>query len=296
MEAFIARMQKFDPYRISLAPVLGLLAGFLVNRAHDGATGWSLLAEMALGSVFVTFGATVLVNISKLIAERDREGMLIARQRALAAQSRRQSLIEAEAERYRIERFFREQIISSAQRTEQLEQSLLEQRAEANALRFAMQNMNRTEAHSDLSSIASRLARLEQASASAEDAYAKVVALEEAQSEMRRQQVALDQRATKEAEELKSSLIQLAITESQRTRNIEAPDNDQSGRIIELESRIHRLAREIEALSQRQPVAQNAGQASLVPSGGTGEKARIGFLQAMLDANKTLRKKINEAA
>jgi hypothetical protein len=75
-----------------------------------------------------------------------------------------------------------------------------------------------------------------------------------------------------------------------------APENDQSGRIIELETRIHRLAREIEALSKRQTGVVETGTASLVAAGGTQEKARIGFLQAMLDANKTLRKQIKDAA
>ena len=56
MDAIISRLQKFDPHRLSLAPVLGLLAGFLANRAHDGPLGWAMLGEMALGAVFVTFG------------------------------------------------------------------------------------------------------------------------------------------------------------------------------------------------------------------------------------------------
>lgn len=296
MDAFIARLQKFDPHRLSIAPILGLLAGFLANRAHDGATGWAMLGEMALGAVFVTFAATVLVNISKLIAERDREAMLAARQQAAQVKSRRLALVEAEAERYRVERFFREQIVSAAQRAERLEHALLEQRAEAGALRRALVSIQGRGSSSEIGSIAARLEKLENSNRSAEAAYARVIALEEAQEEMRRSQVALDRRASQEAEELKSSLLQLAITESQRMRNMDAPENDQSGRIIELESRIHRLAREIEALSKRQPAIEAAGQASLVAQGGTQNKARMGFLQAMLDANKTLRKQINEAA
>ncbi|MCA8912541.1 MAG: hypothetical protein KDB82_12615 [Planctomycetes bacterium] len=296
MDAIISRLHKFDPHRLSLAPVLGLLAGFLANRAHDGPLGWAMLGEMVLGAVFVTFGATVLVNLAKLISERDRAAVLLARQRAVQAQSRRQSLIEAEAERYRIERFFREQIITATQRTERLERALLEQRAEANALRHALSGMKTSGASNEIGALAARLENLEKSNAAAEDAYARVIALEEAQSEMQRQQVELDRRAASEAEELKASLLQLAISESQRMRNMEAPENDQSGRIIELESRIHRLAREIEALSKRQPMVASAGQESLVKAGGTQDKARMGFLQAMLDANKTLRKKIKDAA
>jgi len=79
-------------------------------------------------------------------------------------------------------------------------------------------------------------------------------------------------------------------------RNMQGPENDQSGRIIELETRIHRLAREIEALSRRNAPVAEAGVASLVAADGTKDKARIGFLQAMLDANKTLRRQIREAA
>ncbi|MCB9894334.1 MAG: hypothetical protein H6839_07790 [Planctomycetes bacterium] len=292
MESFVTRMQKLDAHRLALAPLLGLLAGFLVNRAHDGSTGWALFAEMGCGAIMVSFGAAVLSNISRLMEERDQEAALVAAAEQQAVLQRRQALVEAEAERYRIERFFREQIVSVAQRAERLEQDLTAQRAEANVLR-RMVAVPR-EAHHDLGALAARLEKLETANRLAEEARQKIAALETAQQQMQMQQVALDRRASAEAEELKASLLQLAITESQRMRNMAAPENDQSGRIIELESRIHRLAREIEALSSRQPAQQAASTGNT--TSGAPDKARIGFLQAMLDANKTLRKQIKEAA
>jgi hypothetical protein len=294
MEDLIWRIRRLDPHRLALAPLLGLLAGFLLNRAHDGSTGWALAAEMGLGALFVTFGATLLVNVRKLIAERDAQAALAAKQADQAAMARHSALVEAEAERYRIERYFREQVLSAALRAERLENELLEQRGEANALRRAMTELRRPQA--DFGSLAARLEKLEHAGRVAEEARRKVAALEEAQEQMRLQQVALDRKAASEAEELKASLLQLAISESQRMRNMNAPENDQSGRIVELETRIHRLAREIEALSKRSVPVAETGAASLVQPGGTQEKARIGFLQAMLDANKTLRRQIKEAA
>ena len=294
MEDVLARINRLDPHRMMFAPLLGLLAGFLINRAHDGALGWALLGEMAAGAVFLTFAASVLANISKLIAERDREAALAQTAMQAQQQSRRLALVEAEAERYRIERSFREQVITVAQRAERLESDLLEQRAEANALRRMLSAAQPREVHHDLGGLAQRLEALESANRLAYEARQKIAALESAQETMRLQQVALGQKTSVEAEELKASLLQLAISESQRMRNMAAPENDQSGRIIELESRIHRLAREIEALSARQPVKQGGTIGSNTSAEPT--KARIGFLQAMLDANKTLRKQIKEAA
>lgn len=294
MENFAQRLQRLDPHRFALAPLLGLLAGFLVNRAHAGNTGWALLAEMLLGALVVSFGAAVLANVRRLMEDRDAQAVEAQQLGLQQAQARRNALIEAEAERYRIERAFREQVLSAARRTERLEVELEQQRGEANALRRAMAGWQRQPA--ELGSLAARLEKLETATRFAEEARAKVVALELAQEQMRLQQVAFDRKSATEAEELKASLLQLAISESQRMRNMNAPENDQSGRIIELESRIHRLAREIEALSKRGAAVAETGVASLVQPGGTQEKARIGFLQAMLDANKTLRKQIKDAA
>ncbi|MCA8914555.1 MAG: hypothetical protein KDB90_04015 [Planctomycetes bacterium] len=294
MESFVARMQKLDAHRLALAPLLGLLAGFLVNRAHDGSAGWALLAEMGAGAIMVSFGAAVMSNVSRLMEDRDQEAALLATAEQQAVLERKRAMVEAEAERYRIERFFREQIISVAQRAERLEHDLTAQRAEADVLRRMVANAAPRQAHHDIGALASRLEKLETANRLADEAREKIAALETAQEQMLRQQVALDRRASAEAEELKASLLQLAITESQRLRNMAAPENDQSGRIIELESRIHRLAREIEAISSRQPAQQAIGTAS--SANAAPEKARIGFLQAMLDANKTLRKQIKEAA
>lgn len=293
MDAFIARVQKFDPNRMVLAPFFGLLAGFLANRAHDGALGWALAGEMLLGAALVSFGAAVLVNLRKLIEERDAEANALAREQIIAADAQRKALIETEAERYHLERFFREQVMAAAQRSEWLEHQLMEQRSEANALRKAM-GMMKGKAHDG--SIIARLERLEQSNRFAEEAREKIVALEVAYENLRAESSDMSRQAVAEVEEVKASLLQLAITESQRMRNMAAPDNDQSGRIIELESRIHKLAREIEAISKRQTIVPEQGIASDVAPGGTQDKARLGFLTAMLDANKTLRKRIKEAA
>jgi hypothetical protein len=294
METLTQRLRRLDAHHYVVAPVLGLLAGFLVNRAHDGNTGWALFAEMLLGALVVSFAAAVFANVRKLIEERDAQATVARREELQQAQARRSALIEAEAERYRIERAFREQVLNAAQRTERLEVELHQQRGEANALRRAMASWQRTPA--EIGTLAARLEKLESASRITEEARAKVTALEQAQEQMRMQQVAFDRKSASEAEELKASLLQLAISESQRMRNMNAPENDQSGRIIELETRIHRLAREIEALSKRSAPVAEAGVGSLVQPGGTQNKARIGFLQAMLDANKTLRNQIKDAA
>ena len=294
MDAFIQRVQKFDPHRLTLAPFFGLLAGFLANRAHGGSTGWGLLAEMLLGAALVTFGAGVLVNLRRLIEERDNEANLLALEQQMHADARKQALIENEAERYQLERFFREQVMAAAQRTEWLEHQLLDQRAEANALRKALGMMQGRSA--DNGSIITRLERLERSTRVAEEAREKIVALEVAYENLRAEHTDMSRQAVAEVEEVKASLLQLAITESQRMRNMNAPDNDQSGRIIELESRIHKLAREIEAISKRQTVVADPGVASDVAQGGTKDNARLGFLTAMLDANKTLRKRIKDAA
>jgi hypothetical protein len=300
METLLTRLRAFDRHRLALAPFLGLLAGFLANRAHDGAGGWTLFGEMLLGAILVSFGAGVLVNIKALIEEREIEASREAQARKQAAEARHLALVEAEAKRYRAERFFREQILVANRRSERLELELLEQRTEARTLRDTLHRLEHQAKHAgsgpELAALQSRLADLENASRFAEEARSKILALESAQEELRRDQVAISQRASTEAEEVKTSLLQMAITESQRMRNMDAPDNEQSGRIIELEARIRRLAREIETLSRRQGVIQPDGKESLVKPGGTQDKARIGFLQAMLDANKTLRKRVNEAA
>ena len=101
MESFVARMQKLDAHRLALAPLLGLLAGFLVNRAHDGSAGWALLAEMGAGAIMVSFGAAVMSNVSRLMEDRDQEAALLATAEQQAVLERKRAMVEAEAERYR---------------------------------------------------------------------------------------------------------------------------------------------------------------------------------------------------
>lgn len=253
MDAFITQMAKFDPHRLTLAPLFGLLAGFLANRALGGETGWMLAAQMVAGAALVTLGACVASNVSKLLEEQEREQQLAAVQADQAVQVQHIGLVQAEAERYRLERYFREQVLAANRRAEAYERKLLQ-----------------TETRGLPVDIAARLA-----------------AIEAAQQQMRVEHVEISRKAAMEAEQVKASLLQLAITESQRQRNVAAPENDQSGRIIELEARIHRLARELESLSSRQVAAAGQGP-SHAPQAGP-DKARMGFLQAMLDANKTLR-------
>lgn len=294
MQAFLQRLHNFDRYRLSLAPLLGLLAGFLANRAHGGSTGWALLGEMVLGALMLTFGATVLTNLSLLVRERDLEAELALKERRREMRARRETLVEAEARRYQAGRYVHEQLVTANRRAERLEAELRKQRQQARALHEAISNVEDRAGGGELNRLHERLRRLESESEFAREARERIQSLEEAQEELRHDKVAVSQ---SEAEELKASLLQLAITESQRARNIDAPDNHQSGRIIELEQRIQRLAREIETLSNRRPVAVGEkGEASLVEPGGTRDKARIGFLQAMLDANKTLRKGVDKAA
>lgn len=297
METLIARFRAFDRHRLAIAPFLGLLAGFLVNRAHDGAAGWPLFGEMLLGALLVTFGAGVLVNFKALIEEREFEQQRDAARRNQAAAARHAAMVEVEARRYKAERFFREQILVANRRSERLERELIEQRSEARTLRQSLAGLEqRAGDGGEMVALKARLAGLENASRFAEEAREKLMALEASQEQMRREQVEITRKTSAEAEEVKASLLQMAITESQRMRNMDAPDNDQSGRIIELEARIRRLAREIETLSKRSPVVAEEGKPSLVKEGGTRDQSRIGFLQAMLDANKTLRKRISEAA
>ncbi len=252
-----------DAHRLLVAPFLGLLAGFLVNRARNGDLGYALMWEMVFGALVVTVGGVMLARLALILearAEASRVRLAAAQQQA---ESHRLALIEAETERYHAERLLHEQTVF---------------------------------ARNELVAATERIARLEADQRAAREAGERLAALEAAQESLRVDSVHLSQRAAQEAEELKASLRQLAITDSQRERNMAAPDNEQSGRIIELEARIRRLAREIERLSTRHEPAAEQGQASLVQPGGTSDKARIGFLKAMLDANKTLREQIREAA
>jgi len=239
-----------DAHKLLVAPFLGLLAGFLVNRARGGEMGYALLAEMLLGGMAVTLGGVAIARLNLWL-----EG------RAALARERLQLLAVSEAQQHEASRSMHQQAMLA--------------RAE---LQGAMQ----------------RIARLEAEQHLATEAASRLAVMESAQEALRQESVELNRRAIQEAEEVKASL-RLAISDSTRERNLAAPQGDQSGRIIELEARIRRLAREIERLSERQPVVGEAGQASLVKPGGTQDQARIGFLKAMLDANKTLREHMKAA-
>jgi hypothetical protein len=240
-----------DAHRLLVAPFLGLLAGFLVNRAREGSIGLAMLSEMVLGALTVTVAAVLLARL---------RGYTYAQ-----AQARRAELLEVEAERYAAELELRAQMIAPASLGAEL-----------------------VRAHE-------RIERLEAENRAAQQARERLLTIEAAQDALRRESIEMGQRATQEAEELKASL-RLAISDSQRQRNMHAPENDQSGRIIELEARIRRLAREIERLSERQVAAPSGASVAVAAGGSVPNQARIGFLRAMLDANKTLREQIKEAA
>lgn len=261
------RLASRDSARLLVAPFLGMLAGFLMNRARGGADGFALLSEMLLGGLVVLGGCLLLARIARWLEARAEQGarQLEALQQESAA--RRMALVQAEAERYRAERLLREQASQARAQAAEL----------GNELRRATERIERIESEG-LSS----------------EAQQRIAALEAAQQALLCQSVEADARALREADELKASLRQLAITESARQRNVEGPENDQSGRIIELESRIRRLAREIEKLSNRQPATQT-GHVGNAPQAEASD-AKVGFLRAMLDANKTLRQQIKDAA
>jgi hypothetical protein len=212
-------------------------------------------------------GCLLLARVARWLDARAEQGAQQFASLQQESAARRMALVQAEAERYRAERLLREQASQA--------------RAQA------------TELGNELRRATERIERIESEGLSGE-AQKRIAALEAAQQALLSQSVEADTRALREADELKASLRQLAISESTRQRNAEGPENDQSGRIIELESRIRRLAREIEKLSNRQPAA-HAGHAGSAPQAAASD-AKVGFLRAMLDANKTLRRQIKEAA
>ncbi|MBX3459880.1 MAG: hypothetical protein KF696_07930 [Planctomycetes bacterium] len=296
MNAILARIDR----RLAVAPFLGLLAGFLINRARGGEMGLALLYEMIFGALIVGVGGVLLQQAARLRAEREAEA---ARQfNALAAQAsaRRLALVEAETARYRTERMLHEQALQANLRAEHLAIELDQQRSQTGALQQALSalasRVGTSDQSAELQKATRRIEKLEAESLAARQARERLAALEAAQDALRRESVEVGMRAMQEAEEVKASLLQLSITESQRRRNIAAPENDQSGRLIELEARIKRLAFEIERLSSRNVATVDDGEASLVKAGGTQDQARIGFLRAMLDANKVLRQQIRSAA
>ncbi|MDC1142557.1 hypothetical protein OAU50_05665 [Planctomycetota bacterium] len=280
------RTAKSESSPFVVAPFLGLLAGFLFNRATEGSVGVFLGFEMFVGALSMTLFALAMANMQKV---RQQHAAAIARRQAelvKAQQRRHNEIVAAERARYDVERQLRTQLKSTNQRMHNLESHL-----------FTQSNTSAdSQLHEQLQQASHRIEQLEEQSRLADEATKRIKELEQAQQELSQQHVSIGLKVQKEAEEVKASLVQLAITDSQRARNAEAPDNDQSGRIVQLEARIRRLARELERLSERQPTVADEGVASNVKPGGTKDNARVGFLRAMLDANKTLRKQVKEAA
>lgn len=274
---------------IVVAPFMGLLAGFLFNRATGGAIGSFLIFEMVVGALSMVFIALVMANLRKI--EQNNAAARAAKEQQLAETKavRHQQLVSAERARYESERHLRTQLLHTTVRLSELEDQLVEsqtQQAVSSESPLLVQLHEATQ----------RIASLEKQSIVADEAASRIHSLEHAQQTLSQQQVDMGLQVNKEAEEVKASLHQLAVTDSQRNRNAAAPDSAQSGRIVQLEARIRRLARELERLSDRQPVAAEDGVESLVKQGGTKDNARVGFLRAMLDANKTLRKQAKKAA
>jgi hypothetical protein len=81
------RPQSTEPQRLALAPLFGVLAGFLLNRARDGGAGWALLLDMALAALLLT-AAAVYVEAARRAASR-REAIQDSPQAAQAAEAER---------------------------------------------------------------------------------------------------------------------------------------------------------------------------------------------------------------
>ncbi|MBK9975615.1 MAG: hypothetical protein IPP14_12660 [Planctomycetes bacterium] len=273
------------------APFIGALGGFLANRAHAGSTGWLMLAEMAAGSVVCLLGAACFTQIDALGREARRRdalrSQLRAQEQAVVHNARRAELLAAEEQRYVEHRMILERSLVANRKSEKLEVELSQTRRDtvklANVVASLVSSMRQSAAGDGVLQLA-------------QEAKARMAALESAQRNLETRQIELDRKTASEAQEVKTRLLTLSISDSQRQRNVSAPDADSSGRLIELETRIRKLAAEIERLSNRQPAATQAGEASKVGTAGTGDGARLGFLKAMLEANQTLRKQIQDAA
>ncbi|MCC6572913.1 MAG: hypothetical protein IT462_03895 [Planctomycetes bacterium] len=300
-------VQRRDPHRMILAPLFGLCAGFLTNRLHNGGMGGALAAEMLAGAVIVTLAALLARHLAAMAAEA-RADRIAAQRAAVSAELARQAeahrlRIAAEAAHFTQERLFREQTLNAAVRVGVMERELMHSRHETRQLRDAIMAMRGSfdqgagnSLLADIKAANERILALEHANAEVLEATHRLAGLEQAQNELTRQHIKLTQTQKLEVEEVKNHL-RLAISDSQRQRNIEGPENAESGRIVELEQRIKKLARELEKLSTRTGVVdKDEGVASLVAPGGTREVARAGFLKALLDANQTLRKQIRAAA
>ncbi|MBE7492400.1 MAG: hypothetical protein HS108_11665 [Planctomycetes bacterium] len=272
--------------QLLVAPFLGALAGLLFHRVHAGAGGWALAGEILAGAVLATIGAAIMAQLDALARERARRAALLAAQNAAQSAARRAELVRAEQQRYLEQRLELERRLESDRRAQDLELELSRTRRDTVQLANVVAGLVQRMRHDGSAA---------EAVALAEEARRRMAAVEAAQQELALRQVELDRKTAGEAEEVKARLLQLSVTDSQRRRNIEAPDSDASGRIIELEARIRKLAREIERLSARQPVAAEQGEAGTVAPGGTRDGARLGFLRAMLEANQTLRRQIKAA-
>ena len=295
-------LDKLDPRRMSFAPLLGLLAGFLFNRARDGAAGSTLLVEMALGAVAMSLGVALVATLVRIEEERKVRLQMVAEQRAAIVESQRLEMIEAETRRFQRDRLLRVSALDAQKKVRQMKRVLEHNRSQTEALTGAIELIARR-LGADVGSgagdaaVNARIEALEAANAETLEAGQRIEQLELAQRELTRHTTSITAHALREAEEVKASLRKLAISDSQRQRNIDGPENAQSGRLIDLEARIKRLAREIEKISGRQVgVAPDEGIASLVGADGTKEQARVGFLKAMLEANQTLRRQIKTAA
>ncbi len=295
----INAISRRDPFRLMFAPVLGMAAGFLVNRARDGAIGVELLLEMLLGGTLLTLGVAGATAIAAIERERSRahaqqiKAIREAEERAAAQQ--RRALVEAEAARCKGEISLREQLVSTQNRLLALEGRSNNSELRNQLLKRAVIELNGRVVPSLGEALADRVAAIEEQQRGMLEAQEKLLALEAAQDALNRSAVALSEQARKDAEEVKASL-KLAISDSQRQRNMQAPEREESGRIIELEARLKRLAREIEKLSGRGHAVSEEGIASTVGEGGTQDKAKLGFFKALLDANQALRKQIRQAA
>ncbi|KAA0210975.1 hypothetical protein EDM80_12785 [bacterium] len=288
------------------APMLGAAAGFLLNRARGGQIGAELALEMGLCSALLTLAVAAIAALCAMERERARSRAMqlaaIEEAERRAAARAKLALVEAEAQRCRAEMQLRESLMDTRNRLLQLEdvsntadlRSQMLKRAviELNGRVSAGNSQNLGEA---LARAASRIEALEARQQEVLEARQRLAALEAAQEKLSQGAMALSEAARREAEEVKASL-KLAISDSQRRRNVEADEREESGRIIELEARIKRLAREIERLSNRTAPVAEEGIAGTVEPGGTGDQAKLGFFKALLDANKTLRKQIKAAA
>jgi hypothetical protein len=301
----LTTISRRDPCRLCFAPVIGLAAGFIVNRARSGAMGVELLLEMLLFATILTLvvaagSAIAAIEREKARARQEHLAALDAAERRALARAR-QAGVEAEARHCRNEIALRDAFCDMRNRLIALEGLSNSTDLRNQLLKRAIIELNGRVSDSPanlgaaLKATATRIDALEARQQEMLDAREKLVALEAAQEEISRHAVALSEQARRDAEEVKASL-KLAISDSQRQRNLQAPEREESGRIIELEARLKRLAREIERLSSRGDSVAEEGIASNVAPGGTQDQAKLGFFKALLDANVALRKQTRTAA